>query len=60
MPICVDADHVGENPLYQNIASSENVASIIFFVSPSSNVELFIIEPNPSIKYKKKIDVWIT
>ena len=32
---------------------------LFFFVSPSSNFELFIIEPNPSIKYKKKIDVWI-
>ena len=45
------------NALYKNIANSENVApTIFFFVRPSSNVELFINEPNPSVKYKKKID----
>ena len=53
------AGHVGEKykALYQNIVNSENVApTIFFFVRPSSNVELFITEPNPSVKYKKKID----
>ena len=34
VPICVDAGRVGENTLYQNIASSENVASMIFFCEP--------------------------
>ena len=40
--VCVDAVNVGENTLYQNIASSENVASMIFLVSRSSNIELLL------------------
>ena len=56
--ICIAADEIDENALYQNIANSENVAPAIFFVPDPvqmSNVSL----PNQSLQLSrtKKSDI---
>ena len=51
--VCIVADHVGENALYQYIANSENVAQRLFFLSDPVQTSNFSL-PNQILQLSRR------